>query len=126
MIGATLDSGALIAFERGSSRMIALVERARSHDLRLAVPAGVVAQVWRGGGRQARLSRLLAAPLTDVVALDELEARAVGVVCGVTGWADVVDVSVVVCARARRHRIVSGDPDDLRAIDPALEVVPPE
>jgi len=125
MTGATLDSGALIAFERGSGRMVALVERARSNDLRLAVPAGVVAQVWRGGGRQARLSRLLRAPVTDVVDLDELEARAIGVVCGETGAGDVVDVSVVVCARARGHRVVSGDPDDLRAIDPSLAVLPP-
>lgn len=125
MTGATLDSGALIAFERGQPRMVALVERATARGLRLAVPAGVVAQTWRGGGREARLSRLLRAPLTEVVSLDELAARTIGVVCARTGATDVVDVSVVVCARERGHRVVSGDPDDLRAIDPGLTVVPP-
>jgi len=123
--GATLDSGALIAFERGSGRMLALVERASGHDLRLAVPAGVVAQTWRGGPRQARLSRLLGAPCVEVVALDELEARAVGVVCGRSGATDVVDASVVVCARQRGHQVVTGDPGDLRTIDPDLAVIAP-
>jgi hypothetical protein len=47
--GATLDCGALIAFERGSPRMLALVERATDRGLRLAVPAGVVAQTWPRG-----------------------------------------------------------------------------
>jgi hypothetical protein len=123
--GATLDSGALIAFERGSSRMLALVERASRNGLRLAVPAGVVAQTWRGSVRQARLSRLLRAPLTEIVPMDELAARTVGVVCGQVGATDVVDVSVVVCARERRHQVVSADADDLRAIDPSLAVVRP-
>jgi PIN domain len=123
--GATLDSGALIAFERGSPRMLALVERATDRGQRLAVPAGVVAQTWRGGVRQARLSRLLRAPLAEIVPLDDLAARAVGILCGRTGAADVVDASVVVCARERGHRVVSGDPDDLIAIDPTLRVVVP-
>jgi hypothetical protein len=123
--GATLDSGALIAFERGGARMIALVERAMAHGARLAVPAGVVAQTWRGEARQARLSRLLRSPLVEVVPLDELAARAAGVLCGQVDAADVVDVSVVICARERGHRVVSGDPDDLRAIDARLTVVRP-
>jgi hypothetical protein len=123
--GATLDCGALIAFERGSPRMLALVERATDRGLRLAVPAGVVAQTWRGGVRQARLSRLLRAPSAEIVPLDDLVARAVGVLCGKTGAADVIDASVVLCARERGHRVVSGDPDDLLAIDPALPVVRP-
>jgi hypothetical protein len=123
--GATLDSGALIAFERGAPRMIALVDRALGSGARLAVPAGVLAQTWRGDARQARLSRLVRAPLTEVVPLDELAARAVGVICGQVGATDVVDVSVVVCARERGLPIVSGDPDDLHAIDPSLTVIQP-
>ncbi len=125
MKGATLDSGALIAFELGSARMLALVERAIGQGLRLSVPAGVVAQTWRGGVRQARLSRLLGAPVSEIVPLDELTARTVGVLCGQVGAADVIDVSIVVCARQRGHQVVSGDPDDLRAIDPTLAVVLP-
>jgi hypothetical protein len=37
----------------------------------------------------------------------------------------VVDVSVVVCARERGHAVVTSDPDDLRAIDPKLELLQP-
>jgi hypothetical protein len=123
--GVTLDSGALIAFERGSARMLALVERATDRGLTLAVPAGAVAQTWRGGVRQARLSRLLRAPTAEIVPLDELGARAVGVLCGRTGATDVIDASVVVCARERGHGVVSDDPDDLHAIDPTLRVTAP-
>jgi len=123
--GATLDSGALIAFERGSGRMLALVERATASRIALAVPAGVIAQIWRGGGRQAHLSRFLRGPSAEVVALDELAGRAIGVLCGRTGATDVIDASVVVCARERGHPVVSSDPGDLRAIDPSLRVEAP-
>jgi hypothetical protein len=59
MSGLTLDTGALIAFDRNDRRVVALIARAVTHGLSLAVPAGVVGQVWRDGRRQARLSRLL-------------------------------------------------------------------
>lgn len=123
MSGATLDSGALIAFERAKRDVVALVARAIERGDTLAVPAGVVAQVWRDGSRQVRLVRLLASELVDVVALDDITARAVGQLCGVTGVSDVVDVSVVLCARQRDHKVISSDPEDLRRIDPKVEVV---
>lgn len=125
MRGVTLDTGALIALERGSRRMIALLAVAEAEGASLAVPAGVVAQAWRGGARQARIARLLDAALTTVVPLDDLEARLVGVICGQVGVSDVVDVSVVVCARERGHAVVTSDPDDLRVIDPKLELLMP-
>ena len=60
--GLTLDTGALLALERGSPRVRALLRRALEAGLPLSVPAGVVAQAWRGGPRQARVARLLADP----------------------------------------------------------------
>jgi hypothetical protein len=125
MSGVTLDAGALIALERGSRRMIALLQVAQLEGATLAVPACVVAQAWRGGARQARIARLLDAPVTEVVPLDDLGARLVGVICGRAGVTDVVDVSVVVCAREHGHAIVTSDPDDLRAIDPKIELLQP-
>jgi hypothetical protein len=115
--GLTLDAGALIAFERNDRRAVALVARSLAHGHGLAVPAGVVAQVWRDGRRQSRLARLLAAREVEVVVLDDHRAREAGQLCGATGTSDVVDASVVLCARARRHRIVTSDPDDLRRLD---------
>jgi hypothetical protein len=123
MSGATLDAGALIAFERAKRFVVALVARALERGDSLAVPAGVVAQVWRDGARQVRLVRLLGSNVTEVIALDDVTARAVGQLCGVTGATDVVDVSVVLCARQRKHKIVTSDAADLRRIDAKVVLV---
>ncbi len=123
MSGATLDAGALIAIERGEPRLQALLDEAAAAGLGIAVPAGVIAQAWRGSSRQARLARFLALSAVTTVPLDEPEARAAGVLCGRTGTSDVVDASVVICARARGHAVVTGDPGDLAALDPALRLV---
>jgi len=123
MRGATLDSGALIAFERAKRAVVALIARALECGDRLAVPAGVVAQVWRDGTRQVRLVRLLASETIEVVALDDPMARAVGQLCGVTGAVDVIDASVVYCARQRDHIVLTSDAEDLRRIDPRVEYV---
>jgi len=67
----TFDAGALIAIERRSRRMQALLEEIDRRDWQVAVPAGAVAQAWRGGPRQARIAALLSDERTEVVALDD-------------------------------------------------------
>jgi hypothetical protein len=57
------------------------------------------------------------------VPLTSLEAKRVGQLCGLTGTSDVVDASVVVVARNRGHGVVTSDPDDLRRLDPSLQLV---
>ena len=106
MTGAiTFDACSLIAIERRSRRMQALLEEIDRRDWQVAVPAGAVAQVWRGGARQARIAALLSDARTQVVTLDDTVARAVGLLCGRSGHADVVDISVALCARQRNlHR----------------------
>jgi hypothetical protein len=121
--GLTLDTGALIAFERNDRRIVALLARALAHDLSIAVPAGAVGQAWRDGRRQARLARLLRAPEVEVESLDDQRAREAGQLCGIRGTRDVIDASVVLCARTHRHRIATTDPDDLRRLDPALPLI---
>lgn len=121
--GLTLDTGALLALERGDSRVRALLRRAVEGGIRLAVPAGVVAQAWRGGPRQARVASLLGDPLVDVPPLDEITARAVGVLCGRCGHADIVDVHVALQARDQGQVVVTSDPDDLRSVDPGLRLI---
>ena len=121
--GITLDAGALIGFDRGERRAVGLVRRARERGETLAAPAGAVGQAWRDGRRQANLARLLASDACDVVPLDDLAARAAGQLCGVAGAGDVIDASVVLCARSRQHRVATSDPDDLRRLDPRTEVV---
>ena len=123
MAGATLDTGALIAIERGDPRLQALLDEAHAAAAELAVPAGVIAQSWRGGTRQARLARFLRLATVTVVPLDEPQARAAGVLCARAGTADIVDASVVICARDRGHAVISSDPHDLTALDPSLPIV---
>jgi hypothetical protein len=121
--GLTLDAGALVAFDRNERAVVAIVARASEHSIQLAVPAGVVGQVWRDGSRQVRLARLLGSDLIEIESLDDKRARAAGQLCGVTGTSDVVDASVVLCARARGHGVLTADLDDLRRLDPTLRYI---
>jgi hypothetical protein len=123
MSGLTLDAGALIAFERADRRITLLLGVALRDQVEIVVPAGVVAQVWRDGRRQARLARLLGAEEVEVEILDDRRARAAGQLCGVRRTTDLVDASVVLCARTRGHRIVTSDPDDLAHLDPAAALI---
>ncbi|MCL2464688.1 MAG: hypothetical protein FWF28_06440 [Micrococcales bacterium] len=119
----TLDTGALIAFERADPHIRSLLAVALGEGLALDIPVGVLAQAWRGDPEQTRLARLLSDVRVLVVELDEPTARAVGVLCGRSGHRDVVDVSVVLHARLHHHTILTSDPDDLAAIDPDVPLV---
>jgi hypothetical protein len=123
--GATLDTGALIALEAGSRRMAVLVEEALASGATLAIPAGVLAQAWRGGARQARIARLLRASVTSVIALDQRTALRIGVRCAISGVSDVIDVSVALCALDNAQPVITTDPGDLRAIEPSLSLSSP-
>jgi predicted nucleic acid-binding protein len=120
--GLTLDAGALLALERGNGRIRELLRLAQ----RVTVPAGVLAQVWRSGsGRQAPIARLLAdRDVTEVVALDEEEACAVGRRIAQCAHPDIVDIHVALCARQRGDRVVTSDPEGIARADPGLEIVP--
>jgi hypothetical protein len=49
----------------------------------------------------------------------------VGAWCAVTGLADIVDVSVALCAKDRGHPVVTSDPDDIHAVEPSLTLLSP-
>lgn len=121
--GVTLDAGALIALDRNDRRVIALLEKAERSASRVTVPAGALAQAVRQPERQARLSRLIRQPTTDVVALDRVEAVSVGRLLAVSGTTDVVDAHVVICARRARQIVLTSDVGDIRRLDPQLEIV---
>ncbi len=118
-----LDAGALIAVERGDRGTAAVIEVARQEHRAVVVPAGAVGQVWRGGGQQTRLAKLLNARDVLVEALTDAGARAAGVLCGATGTADVVDASVVLAARRHHATVISSDRFDLEILDPTIPVV---
>jgi len=122
--GVILDAGALIALERNERRVIALLARAQERGAGIAIPAPVLAQVIRRPAGQVRLMRLLRQPATATIALDRVEATRVGVLLADSGTSDLADAHVVVCARRLRRPVVTSDLDDLRRLDPAIELVP--
>ena len=119
--GLTLDTGALLALDDPGKAVVmqARLDEARRRGGSICIPAEAVAQAWRSP-RQARLALLLKSPGIDVAVMTLSVARAVGLMCADAGHSDVVDVHVVLCARQRRHAIVTSDPGDIARVDPTL------
>jgi hypothetical protein len=124
MPGVTLDTGGLIALDRNDRRVVVLLARARETGARITVPATALAQAIRRPERQARLARLIRQPETDVCDLGRVDATNVGRLLAATGTSDIADAHVVVCARRSDQPVVTSDPGDLRALDPALRLIP--
>jgi hypothetical protein len=114
-----LDAGGLIGVDRADRRVIRLLELARE----VHVPAGALAQAWRNPARQVRLGRVMSSEDIVVHPLDALSARAAGQLCAATATADVVDASVVLVARSVDGVTVTSDSDDLRRLDPSIDLV---
>jgi predicted nucleic acid-binding protein len=123
MPGVTLDAGALIALDRNDRRVVVLLARARETGARITVPATALAQAVRQPDRQVRLARLIRQPATDVIALDRVDATNVGRLLAASGTSDIADAHVVICARRSNEQVVTSDPGDLRALDPALRLI---
>jgi predicted nucleic acid-binding protein len=121
--GVTVDAGGLIALDRDDRRVIVLLARAAEAGARVTVPASALAQAIRRSDRQVRLARLIRQPQTDVVALDRVDATNIGRLLASSGTADIADAHVVICARRSGQQVVTTDPDDLRRLDPHLDVV---
>jgi predicted nucleic acid-binding protein len=107
MAGVTYDTGALIAAERNDRRMWALHAGLLAEEVAPVVPAPVLAEAWRGGARQASLSRLLS--MCDVEQMTEDQARQVGILIGRSGHDDAVDVTVVEGAIRRGDAVVTSN-----------------
>lgn len=118
-----LDAGALIGVERGDRTALLFVAEVTDDRGRLIVPAGVLGQVWRDGRKQARLARFLSTGEVTIEPLDEFRARAAGQLCGVRRTRDVIDASVVLCAREHDFAVLTSDPDDLARLDPTVRLV---
>ena len=121
--GITLDTGALIALDRGDKRMIALLQQALAQGRAFRVPSGALAQAWRDGRNQVTLARFLRGVEVEVIPLDDQLARSCGELCSATNTYDIIDASVVILARERRDSIVTSAPHDLRHLDPAAQII---
>ncbi|MEV5408223.1 PIN domain-containing protein [Thermopolyspora sp. NPDC052614] len=123
--GLTLDSGALIALERGDPRMRHILDRAERRGIPVALPVSVLAQCWRGTPRQAQLARYLLSDTehVEIVDLEQSSALRIGLLAGRSGHCDVVDLHVAVCARDRGHAVVTSDRQDIAKVDPKLQII---
>jgi hypothetical protein len=125
--GLTLDAGALLALDHPAKAiaMQARLEEAIRRGGTVCVPVGAIAQAWRSSRqvRLARLARLLKARDIDIAVMTPNVARSVGLLCARSGHDDVIDVHVVLCARERRHAVITSDPDDISRVDPALPII---
>lgn len=108
-----LDAGALVAVERSSRDVIALIKRERLAGRAPITHGGIVGQVWRGGARQANLARLL--PALDVVPLDADLGRRAGALLARSRTTDVIDAALALLAQDG-DEILTSDPDDLRIL----------
>ena len=122
-LGLTLDTGALLALDRASSRdeVQTWIERVRRGGGSICIPTEVVAQAWRSA-RQIELARLLKTDV-DFAVMSVETARQVGRLCASSGHADVVDVHVTLCAQQRNHAVMTSDPDDIERVDPTLPLI---
>jgi hypothetical protein len=117
MTGVTYDSGALIAADRDDRRMWILHRRLLQRGQTPTVPAGVLAQAWRGGP-QPLLSRLVAG--CQIEALTEALARSAGTLLAGARRADVIDATVVVGASSRGDSVFTSDRGALEALSAGI------
>lgn len=108
-----LDTGALIAIDRRDRRVGAMLRVAQQERLTVRSSAGVVAQVWRDGSRQANLARVLSG--VDVATLDLPIAKRVGQLLGRADSSDVIDGHVAQLVEPG-DRLLTSDPQDMRAL----------
>lgn len=123
MAGVTLDAGGLIALDRDDRRVIVLLARARQTGAPVTVPASALAQAIRKPEHQARLSRLVRQPSTQVANLDRVDATSVGRLLAASATSDIADAHVVICARRAGQPVVTSDPGDLSRLDPSLTLI---
>lgn len=122
--GTNPRTGALLALDHPARGIImqGRLDEALRRVGTVCVPAGTIAQAWRGSP-QVRLARLLESRDVDIAVMTPDAARIVGLLCAHTGHGDVVDVHVALCARERGHAVVTSDPGDISRIDPSLPVI---
>lgn len=109
--GVTLDAGPLVAAERNDRRFWALWREIA--PLPKVIPAGVLAQVWRGQ-RSVPLIRVIDA--CRIEPLSRWNAEKIGELLARTGTRDIVDAAVMFGAAYRGDDILTTDVRDLRRL----------
>ena len=120
----TLDAGPLVRLDHGDEAILAWFKVAEQRGTVLRTPAVVVAEVWRGGARGARLARALNG--LEVVDVDRRLAQEAGVLLAAATPSQrrllAIDAIVVALAARRHDLVLTTDPDDVRPFADPLGV----
>ncbi len=111
-----LDAGFLISIDRSERTARTFLTAAARSETALHTTHPVVAQVWRNGSRQARLSGFFRT--ITIHPLDD--GRAIGQLLAQSRTSDVVDAHLVITAVRLGRDILTGDPDDLTTLTSLL------
>jgi hypothetical protein len=109
---AVLDAGALIAIDRHDRAVGAMLRVLQRDGIPVHTSAAAVAQVWRNGGRQANLARVL--PGVDIHAMGE-GAKKVGELIRTSASTDIVDAHVTLLV-PENGSILTSDDADIKAL----------
>lgn len=112
-----LDSGAVIALAAGNERARRFMRRAAGDRALVLIPVVVVAEVTRGGPRDASVNRIIKA-VDEIVPISEPLAREAGRLLGASQLSGATVDALVVATAARREPtiILTGDVGDIGAL----------
>jgi hypothetical protein len=118
MIGATFDSGALIALERRDLGMVIKLRVLHQAGVPITIPANAVVEWWRKGHGQSSILDLgTVEPLTEPI------AKAAGEALAKVRGATAIDATVMASAARRGDRVFTSDPTDLQRLQQHFRAV---
>jgi hypothetical protein len=123
MIGATFDTGALIALERRDLDMAIKLRVLHRAGVPITIPINAVVEWWRKGHGQPEILKLgTVEPLTEPI------AKAAGEALASVRGATAVDATVMASAAQRGDRVFTSDARDLQRLQrhfrSVVDVVP--
>jgi hypothetical protein len=112
-VSAVLDAGALVAVDKRDRAVGAMLRVLQRDGVPVLTGAGVVAQVWRDGRRQANLARVL--PGVDIAALDDISSKRVGKLLRENRTDDLVDAHIALLVGSE-DQVLTSDERDIKAL----------
>lgn len=118
MIGATFDSGALIALEERDLGMLIKLRVLHEAGVPITIPINAVVEWWRKGhGQSAILDLRTVEPLTESV------AKAAGEALAKLRAATAVDATVMASAAQRGDRVFTSESTDMQRLQQHFRAV---
>lgn len=111
MAGVVLDTGALIALDRGDRRVATAWEEAVLEGMESVTSSACVAEAWRDPPSEARLVRVMRGVRERP--LGPAEARRCGLLLALSGTSQITDAAITLCAEDG-DLVLTSDPADIQ------------